>query len=256
MSIVVVSQHQSQLLLPTLRALAARDEPFLSEVIVVDCGSQDGSARLDEEFEGITMLRLPRNFGLTRAVNIATRSAKGEYLFLLPNGCQIEPDTIQRMLAAIEVNPNAGAVTVAGDLYALPKAGESALRKVSASEAEYPFDQPVLFPRVSLVSMNYLPDKYGQFYGDAELFQKMRSAGKRLLVLEDMRLKRDMAPMELIDDELAEADRVNGLSTFYSKNYGFGSGLSFWLGQSAKALFGLRLGLAGKLLTGTKVDGL
>lgn len=229
---------------------------MLSEVIVVDCGSRDGSARLDEEFEGITMLRLPRNFGLTRAVNIATRTAKGEYLFLLPNGCEVEADTIQRLLAAIEANPEAGAVTVAGDQYALPKAGERELRKVCASEAEYPFDQPVLFPRVALVSMNYLPDGYGQFYGDAELFQKLRAAGRRLLVLEDLKLKRQLAPMESIDAELAEADRLNGLSTFYFKNYGFGSGLSFWLGESAKALLGFRLGLAGKLLMGTKVDGL
>ncbi len=228
----------------------------MSEVIVVDCGSRDGSARLDEEFEGITMLRLPRNFGWTRAVNIATRTAKGEYLLLLPNGCHVEPDTIQRLVAAIEANSEAGAVTVAGDVYALPKAGESELRKVEAAEAEYPFAQPVLFPKVALVSINYLPNGYGQFYADAELFMKLKAAGKRLLVLEDVRLKRDEAPMEMIGDEMAAADRVNGLSTFYSKNYGFMSGLGFWLGQSAKALFSFRLGLAGKLLMGTKVDGL
>ena len=142
-SIVIVSQHQIQLLRPTLAALAARSEPELSEVIVVDCGSQDGSARIDDEFEGITVMRLPRNFGWTRAVNIATRTAKSEYLLLVPNGCLIEGDTVQRMLGAIESDPTIGAVCPTGEFYALPKAGETELRRVEASAAQYPFDQLV-----------------------------------------------------------------------------------------------------------------
>ena len=91
-SIVIVSQHQIQLLRPTLAAIAARSEPELSEVIVVDCGSQDGSARIDDEFEGITVMRLPRNFGWTRAVNIATRTAKCEYLLLFRSGNHSEQE--------------------------------------------------------------------------------------------------------------------------------------------------------------------
>jgi glycosyltransferase involved in cell wall biosynthesis len=255
-SILIVSQHQVQLLRPTLTALAARLEPGLSEVLVVDCGSRDGSARLDEEFEGVTFLRLPRNFGWTKAINIATRTAKGEFLFLLPNGCQVEPDTIQRLLEALEANPKAGAVSPAGEFYALPKPGDTALTSVPASAAEYPFDHPVLLPKVTLASMNYLPDAYGQYYGDLELFYKIREAGKKVLVLEDLVVKRDRAPQEMIDAELDAADRLNGLGAFYSKNYGFMPWLSFWLGQTASAAFSFKLGLAAKLLGSSKVDGL
>ncbi|WP_031495147.1 glycosyltransferase [Bryobacter aggregatus] len=255
-SVVVVSQNQSQLLKPTLQALSARENPSQSEVIVVDCGSTDGSARLDEEFEGITMMRLPRNFGWTKAVNIGSRTAKGERLLLLPNGCEIAPDTIDRMVAALDSDHSVGAVSVAGTFYALPKPGDVALREVPPSAAEYPFDQPVLLPRVTLVSMNYLPDGYGQYFGDAELFYKMREAGKRVLVLEDLSIPRKRAQLDSITAELAEADRLSGLGAFYSKNYGFMAGFSFWLGQSLKALFAFKLGLAGKLLGGTKVDGL
>lgn len=251
-SIIIVSQHQSQLLRPALTALAARSEPELSEVLVVDCGSRDGSARLDEEFEGITILRLPHNFGWTKAVNIATRTAKGEYLLLLPNGCQVGPDTIQRMLSALEADSQAGAVCPAVDLFALPKPGDTALAKGS----EYPFDQPVLLPKLALVSMNYLPDRYGQYYGDLELFYKMKEAGKRVRVLEDLVLPRERAGLEIISPDMDEADRMNGLGAFYSKNYGFMAGFGFWLSQAAKAFFSFRLGLAGKLLSGSKVDGL
>jgi glycosyltransferase involved in cell wall biosynthesis len=251
-SIIIVSQHQCQLLRPTLTALAARSEPDLSEVLVVDCGSRDGSARLDDEFEGITILRLPHNFGWTKAVNIATRTAKGEYLLLLPNGCQVGPDSIQKMLSALEADPQAGAVCPAGDFFALPKPGDTTLAKGT----EYPFDQPVLLPKLALVSMNYLPDRYGQYYGDLELFYKMKEAGKRVHVLQDLVLPRERAAQEMISPEMDEADRMNGLGAFYSKNYGFMAGFGFWLGQTAKAFFSFRLGLAGKLLGGSKVDGL
>jgi len=255
-SILIVSQHQAQLLRPTLAALAARLEPEFSEILVVDCGSRDGSARLDEEFEGITILRLPRNFGWTKAVNIATRTAKGEFLLLLPNGCQVEPDTVQRLVAVLDSDPRIGAVCPAGELYALPKAGDTSITKAPASAAEYPFDHPVMLPKLALVSMNYLPDCYGQYYADLELFYKIREAGKRLQVVEDMNLCRERATQEMIDPELDQADRLNGLGSFYSKNYGFGAGLKFWLGQTLQAAFSFRFSLAVKLLGSAKVDGL
>ena len=217
---------------------------------------QDGSARIDDEFEGITVMRLPRNFGWTRAVNIATRTAKSEFLLVVPNGCQIEADTVQRMLSAIEADPAIGAVCPAGEFYALPKAGATELSRVDVAAAQYPFDQLVLLPKVALVSMNFLPDSYGQYFGDLELFHKLSVAGKRILVLGDMQLRRERAAQEMIDDEAAEADRITGLGAYYSKNYGFMAGLGFWLGQTLRAAFTFRLGLAGKLLTGSKVDGL
>jgi glycosyltransferase involved in cell wall biosynthesis len=255
-SILIVSQHQAQLLRPTLEALAARLEPALSEILVVDCGSQDGSARMDDELEGITILRLPRNFGWTRAINIATRTAKGEYLFLLPNGVEVQPDTVSRLLSALESNPQAGAVCPAGEFFALPKPGDTDLAKVPASAAEYPFEQPVMVTKVSLVSMNYLPDSYGQYYADLELFHKIRAAGKKVVVLEDLVLPRKRAALEMIDAEMDRADRLNGLGAYYSKNYGFMAWITFWLGQTLGAVFSFRLGLAVKLLGSAKVDGL
>jgi glycosyltransferase involved in cell wall biosynthesis len=255
-SVIVVSQNQVDLLRPTLEALSRRARPESSEVIVVDCGSRDGSSRLDEEFENMTFLRLPRNFGWTKAVNIGTRTAKGEYLLLLPNGVAVGPDTITEMADALESDPSAGAVTPAGELYALPKPGDSALSPASTDSAEYPHQQPVLFPRLSLVSMNYFRDAYGQSYADLELFHKLKDAGKKLKVLSHLRLDRQTRPLDCIDAETLRADELHGLSTYYGKQYGTGSSISFWFGQMLSSLFGFRLGLFGKLLGGAKVDGL
>lgn len=254
-SIVIVSQNQKELLDATLKSLAIREAPELSEVIVVDCGSIDGSNRIDDQFEGITVLRLPRNFGWTKAVNIGTRTGKGEFLFLLPNGVEVAPNTVQTLLAALEADPQAGAACSAGQLHALPSSGESRLPGPGPN-GNYPFDHPVLFPKLALVSMNYFPDKYGQFYADLELFHKMQEAGKRVLVVDTHVLNRKRAPFDMFDAQTAQADQIAGLAAYYSKNFGIGAGLSFWLGQSMKALLRFQFGLFFQVLGGSKVDGL
>lgn len=254
-SIIIVSQNQKELLDATLKSLAARQDPEQSEVIVVDCGSIDGSNRMDDHYEGITLLRLPRNFGWTKAMNIATRTAKADYLFLLPNGVEVAPDTVQVLLHALESDPQAGATCPAGELYSLPPAGAAKLPGPGPN-GNYPFDHPVLFPKLAVKSMNYLPEKYGQFYADLELFHKMQEAGKRVVVLNDHKLSRKRAPFDMFDAETAQADQIAGLGAYYSKNFGFGAGMSFWLGQCFQALFSFRFGLFFQVLGGSKVDGL
>jgi GT2 family glycosyltransferase len=267
-SVIIVSQSQRAALEATLNSLAAArpaevpaaegeaHPPKLFEVLVVDCGSRDGSATLDDQFDGVTFMRLPKNFGWTRAFNIATRTAKGEYLLHLPPGLTIEAHTIPALLEALTNDPQAGAVSPAGRFYKLPKPGDTQLTESPASDAEYPHNHAVLYPRLSLSSINYFPDKYGQYYADLELFHKIREAGKRLKVLEDLHLGGAPASTPLIDAESAEADRLHGLSTFYGKNFGGGAGFKFSLGQALGAALRFRLGLAGKLLSGAKVDGL
>ncbi|MDX2268791.1 MAG: glycosyltransferase [Bryobacter sp.] len=260
-SVLVVSQAQKAALAATLAALGApapagEGEAPLFEVIVVDCGSPDGSGRLDEEFPHVTVMRLPKNFGWTRAFNIGCRTAKGEFVLHLAPGWQLPASAVATMLEALLGQPKAGAVCPSGECFLLPKPGERTLRPAPSPEtAEYPGALPVLYPKLALASMNYFPDKYGQFYADLELFHKMREAGKRLFVLDGLGLAGAPEPTPMVDSETAEADRATGLAAYYAKFYGFGAGLGFWLRQTLGAAASFRLGLAGKLLGSTKVDG-
>src|SRR5579884_1671887 len=64
------------------------------EIIVVDKGSRDDSAAIDSEFPNVTVLRLPRNFGNTKALNIGMRTAAGELIFFLVPEVEVTPDTV------------------------------------------------------------------------------------------------------------------------------------------------------------------
>src|SRR5690348_16101917 len=70
---LVVSYFNIDALRRCIAALEKSKDREALEIIVVDKGSQDGSAMIDTEFPHITVLRLPRNFGNAKALNIGMR---------------------------------------------------------------------------------------------------------------------------------------------------------------------------------------
>src|ERR1022692_1868381 len=80
---ILIARNQAAELRRALRALEGSERRELLEILVVDCASDDGTAAVADDFAGVTVQRLPQNFGATKALNIATRTARAEFLFLL-----------------------------------------------------------------------------------------------------------------------------------------------------------------------------
>src|ERR1700675_4301054 len=107
---LVFSYDSAPALRRCLAALEGSNDRTLIEILLVDCGSHDQNPQLDTEFEGVTILRLPRYFGRTKALNIATRTAQGEHLFLLTPQVEVLPTTIPALLARMELDQEAAAL--------------------------------------------------------------------------------------------------------------------------------------------------
>src|SRR6202042_5037 len=107
---LIFSYDSAPALRRCLAALESSNDRASIEILVVDCGSHDESPQLDSEFPGIIILRLPRYFGRTRALNIATRTAAGEHLFLLTPQVEVLPTTIPALLARMELDQEAAAL--------------------------------------------------------------------------------------------------------------------------------------------------
>src|SRR5579872_2269422 len=99
---ILIAHNQAAELRRAIAALERSEHREQLEILVVDCASDDSTATIAEEFRGITMQRLPENFGATKALNIATRTARAEYLFLLSPDVEVAPDTIARLAEKLD----------------------------------------------------------------------------------------------------------------------------------------------------------
>lgn len=84
------------------------------EVIVVDNGSIDGSAkRLRRKFPEITLMENETNLGFCGGNNVGIRYALrhgARYILLLNNDTIVDKDTVSKLVEAMEENPEIGAV--------------------------------------------------------------------------------------------------------------------------------------------------
>jgi len=105
-SAIVVSYNSKEALTRSLAALKASSLGEAMEILVVDCGSRDSSGQIDQEVSGVTVLRLPRHFGLTKARNIGARTAQGRFLLFLDPDIEVLPETVALLAARLDADPS------------------------------------------------------------------------------------------------------------------------------------------------------
>ncbi len=255
-----------------LAALEASTLRSVMEILVVDKGSQDESPTLDAEFPNTTFLRMPRNFGNTKALNIGMRTAVGELMFFLCPEIEVAPETVSLLVNRLESDQEAVAVcpmivdetgSPIEQAYRLPSAATGAdLTPVSilsdgAATVEYATFQAMLARKYFIRGINYLDDRFGEFGADAELCFQVKRAGRVVQVHPEIKVIRHAVSLRRSGaaENLLKADRIHGTAVYLTKHYGFVSGLTFRIGAILKALAGFRFGLLISLLGGSKVDG-
>jgi GT2 family glycosyltransferase len=269
---LVFSYDSAPALRRCLAALEGSNDRASVEILVVDCGSHDESAQLDSEFSNVTMLRLPRYFGRTKALNIGTRTAAGDYLFFLTPEVEVLPTTIPSLVAHLDAEPETVAVCPllldtenrpADQFYRLPTpatglelAPVTVDKTAEVFPVEYATFQAFLVRKFFLKGLNYLDERYGDSWADAELCYQIRRVSRKTSVLPHVTaLYTPNSPYAESARTILAADRVHGGAVYFGKHYGFTAGLLFRLKEILGALFTFRLGLFGALISGAKIDG-
>jgi N-acetylglucosaminyl-diphospho-decaprenol L-rhamnosyltransferase len=271
-SAILVTCNQLEPLRRAVGALGRSVEGTRLEVLVVDLGSQDGSAQIDHEFPAIVMLRLPHNFGATKAMNIGTRTAKGDLVFYLSPDVQVRPDTVQKLADRLENELDAAAVCPllvdengepASRVYKLPtaEAFKGEMQPVTLDleaesvNVEYPGREALLVRKQFVKGMNFFDERYGEFWADADLAMQIRRGAKKIRLYPAIQCVRHADTCQAATEGVLAADRAGGAAAFVGKYYGFMAGLGFRIGAILRALGHFDFKQVIALVSGGKIDG-
>jgi GT2 family glycosyltransferase len=248
------------------RSLAELGEEH--QVVVVDNGSTDGAHALDAEFPGVRFVRLPRNFGLTKALNIGIRAAEGEYVLLLHDDTIVTGEAVSKLADFLEERADAGAVAPR----LLTDAGEPAPQVCDLPSTSLP--DPVYRPAEGgeeigaacvtgaaimlraffLRALRQIDERYGTYGSAIELSMQVRRANRKIVVLRDVTAVHEQLVSPVSKSSLA-GDRASGTAVFLGKHHGLAAGILYRLKSALIGLFTFRFKVLAGALMGAKIDG-
>lgn len=273
-SVVIVAYRCEAALRRCLTALEASNDRASFEVLVVDAGSQDGTATIDVDFPSVQMLRLPRNFGRTRARNIGMRTAQADLIFFVDPNLEVQPGTVTALAEVLEASdavtacapqlrdPAGGVLLNSFNLPTPEELAQAArtgtpLPRVAPRDgrAQGVDEEAMMVRKMFVAGMNYLDEKrFSEHWSLLEVCWQIRNAGKQILVSDHTFAVLHPAPPAAGLHEIYTVDRISGAGAFVAKHSGMGAGISFRIKSFLWALRSFRMSLAFSVLSGAKLD--
>lgn len=201
--IVIVNWNSGELLRRCVASIARYGGPAVERVVIVDNGSTDRSAELEEAGVLLEILRKGENLGFARASNLGAAGAETEYLLFLNPDAALGPGTIDTVLAFM-ASPAAAGIGICG-IRLTGETGETQRHCARLPSARTFIGAatglgalfPRLFPPLLMTGFDHLDSRpvdhvIGAFYLIRRpLFEKLGGFDERFFVyLEDLDLSR------------------------------------------------------------------
>lgn len=262
-SVVIVSLNRVNWVRKSIEALGDAHK-----LTVVDNGSTDGGAGIGSEYPNLKFHRLPRNFGLTKALNIGIRSCDGEYVLFLHDDVLISADGVTAMADYLEAHPEAGAVCprltneaghAVNQVRALPTPAvpDPPFQPASGEGdvvAECVSGAAIMVRTQFLNALRTIDERYGTYGSDIELCAQVRRSGKKVVILGNVPAIHHWA-VSPVSKSALEGDRAHGTAAFLGKHHGTMSGLTARLGSGLGGLATLHFSKVLGAFSGQKIDG-
>jgi glycosyltransferase involved in cell wall biosynthesis len=141
-SVIIPAYNEALAIRPTLEALLATPELKDVEIIVVDDGSTDDTAKIVAEFPAVTLVRHPQNMGYGSAIGTGLAASSGAYVCWFDSDGQHRPEDLVRVLTTLRDQQLDYCIGVRGaDSHRVPsrRAGKFILQKT----VEFVVERPV-----------------------------------------------------------------------------------------------------------------
>lgn len=257
-SVITVSRNRLTQLRDSLAALGTD-----YQLIVVDNGSGGAVLELEKEFPNVQFIRLPKNFGLTKSLNLGIRAADGEYILFLHDDTRITASGVAELADVLEAHPEVGAVAPllvdslghpTPQVYADPPDPV-----LSPIETQTDSDVPAVSGAALMVrafflkAMRQIDERYGNWGSDLDICaQVQHRANKKVRVVQSVRAVHESKPES---STLLTADRTIGTSVYLGKYKGAMAGWKHRISNVLSAIVTVRLPLLKHLMSNQKLDG-
>jgi len=142
LSVVITSWNTRELLRSCLDSVAVAIESLDAEVIVVDNGSDDGSAELvASRYPSVQLLRNADNRGYAIATNQGAALCCGEYLLLLNSDTELGADALTQLVGWLDAHP--GHAGVAPRLIETDGSTQEACMRLPRRRTAFAFGTPL-----------------------------------------------------------------------------------------------------------------
>jgi GT2 family glycosyltransferase len=108
--IVIVNYNSTNFALKSIESIKNKANGTVSSIIVVDNGSYDDPERIARRFSDVRFLPFKDNLGFSRAINVATRECKSDYLAIFNPDTILLNDFFEDMLEYLRKNREVGVV--------------------------------------------------------------------------------------------------------------------------------------------------
>jgi len=284
-SVVVVTWNRRNLLRSCLQSLTLQNlnQPF--EVVVIDNGSDDGSPEMVlKEYSNSTrfrvqLIRNPDNRGFCAANNQGFAASDTEFVALINNDAEAEPDWLEKLTTAFDGRPDVGMaaskILVHEDPRRIDKAGHliypdgqnRGRGSGELDEGQYDRVEEILWPdgcaamyrRAMLDEIGGFDEDFFAYADDAELGLRARIAGWKCLYIPDAVVRhhrgatlglRSSRRLELIErNRLLLAAKLFPWSLLWLNGlyYAMRLGAGFWAAIAGQGEVGKFPGVGGKL---------
>ena len=111
MAIIILNWNGAALLRRYLPTVLESNNDAIADVIVADNGSTDDSVDVvRQEFAGVKLLQLDKNYGFAEGYNRAIAATRYPYTVLLNSDVRVTPGWLEAMLEYAESHPDLGAM--------------------------------------------------------------------------------------------------------------------------------------------------
>jgi GT2 family glycosyltransferase len=198
-SIITINYNHSDVTAECLDSLRNITYPNYEIIVIDNASPNDDPAFLKEDYPEITYMELPENLGFAGGNNVGIKECKGDYILLLNNDTEVEPDFLEPLVKKCEDNPKIGGVSPKIYYHHTPEmlqfAGFTEIHHVTVRNHAVGFNQmdtgqfeqdsptyfvhgaAMLIPRKVIEEVGMMADIYFLYYEELDWGYRIRQAG-------------------------------------------------------------------------------